>query len=71
MTWVVHAREHQLSWKIQLRWLSNHPTKIQLASNEANGILSGSRRHFDHYICTEDVGWEENPEDVVDEKAGE
>lgn len=67
VTRVVHARKDQFAREVELRRLPHDAAEIQLACDDPDGILGGSRGHLHHHICTEDVWREEHPKDVVDE----
>lgn len=70
VTRVLHAREDQLSGQGQLGDVPG-AVEVQPLRHQIHRVVGRLGGHTNHHIGGEDVGGEEDPEDVVDEETGE
>ena len=71
---VVDRRKNQLAGQTQFGCLVvgiAHSVQMQSFAEQSDRVFGRSCGHLDHHIRTEDVGREEDPENVVDEQTGE
>ena len=69
---VVRRGEDQLAGQREPRRVPRHvAAQVELPRHRAHRIVGGTGGHLDHDVGAEDVLREEDPEDVVEEQAGE